>query len=236
MKATSDSAEQPKAVRHAAPARRTGERAGIAEALHARLDGQAAGGVGAHAASARGVVSAQAIWPLRAAAVLLCLALASTYLLSGLYARYTTSATGTDEARVAVFGSSESVTLDSGDGLLASMIPGNSITYTITVSNAQGNRISEVAQSYNVEVETAGNLPLSFALSENGKGAITESSATSSAFSIHTFAADDMHFAAGDSQSKTYQLTVTWPADKIDAKYANVPDFIQVNVNASQID
>lgn len=186
--------------------------------------------------AAKRLEAVQAVCPLRIAAVLLCLVLVSTYLLSGLYARYTTSATGTDEARVAVFGSSESVTLDSGGGLLASMVPGNSATYKITVSNAQGDRVSEVAQSYNVEVETAGNLPLTFTLSENGKGTIAESSSASAAFSIHSFAADDMRFAAGAPQSKTYWLTVTWPANKNDAKYANVPDFIQVNVNVSQID
>lgn len=187
--------------------------------------------------------AAQANWPLRAAAVLLCLVLVSTYLLTNLYARYTAADTGSDSARVALFGSSESVTLDNGNSQLASMVPGDTATYKITVSNARGENVSEVAQSYNVEVETAGNLPLTFALSEVGGGTISESSATESStetstrtFPTHTFASNDMRFAAGSPQSKTYQLTVTWPADKTDAKYANVPDFIQVNVNVLQID
>lgn len=182
--------------------------------------------------------AAQANWPLRVAAVLLCLVLVSIYLLTNLYARYTAADTGSDSARVALFGSSESVTLDNGSNRLAGMVPGDTATYEITVSNARGNNVSEVAQSYSIEVETAGNLPLTFALSEKGASAIPESpTATSTrAFPTHTFVSDDMHFAAGTAGSKTYKLTVTWPADKTDAKYANVPDFIQVNVNVSQID
>lgn len=53
------------------------------------------------------------IWIFRIAAVLLCLTVLSVWGTSGLYARYSTSTSGSDGARVALWGSSESIQLDS---------------------------------------------------------------------------------------------------------------------------
>lgn len=81
--------------------------------------------------------------PMCAALILLCLVLVSSHLTSGLYARYTSSSTGSDSARVAKFevetsGANEniSVTADTDSSQ-------NGTTYTITIENK-----SEVAVSY----------------------------------------------------------------------------------------
>ena len=172
--------------------------------------------------------TAEANWPLRTAAVLLCLVLVSTYLLSGLYARHATTANGSDSARVALFGHDETVTLD--EESLQGLKPGDSRTYTIAVTNARGENVSEVAQRYSINVVTAGNLPLEFSLKKGSELVSSDSTGK-------TFSADDMVFAEGESKQEVkYTLTATWPASKNGSKYAGVPDFIQVNVNAQQID
>lgn len=80
--------------------------------------------------------------PMCVALVLLCLVLVSAHLTSGLFARYTSSSTGSDSARVAKF---EVVTTGSTSGI--SVKTGTSdpdtTSYTITIENK-----SEVAVSY----------------------------------------------------------------------------------------
>ena len=82
--------------------------------------------------------------PMCAALVLLLMTMISIHLTSGLYARYTTTATGSDSARVAkwdVKGSSNNTALSIQN------LPGNdSGTYSFTVTND-----SEVATEYTVE-------------------------------------------------------------------------------------
>lgn len=74
--------------------------------------------------------------PMVAALILLLMTMISVHMTSGLYARYTTSASGTDSARVAKFDVDSAVSRND-DG-----------TYTLTVTNK-----SEVAVEYSIVVE-----------------------------------------------------------------------------------
>jgi len=94
--------------------------------------------------------------PLCAAAVLLCLTLVSIHLTSGLYARYTASATGSDSARVAKF--DVAVSIAPADGGVTLSNENKSGSYTIIIENK-----SEVAIEY--------SLALSFADRPDGLGA-----------------------------------------------------------------
>ena len=85
---------------------------------------------------------------LGAAALLLCLCMISAHFTTGLYARYTTRASGSDSARVAKF----SVQIVSATEEVAPDENGQA-TYNVTVSN-----LSEVAVSCLVELEFAKTL------------------------------------------------------------------------------
>lgn len=83
---------------------------------------------------------------MRIAAVLLCLVMVSVHLMSGMYAKYTTNGSGTDDARVAKF----DVEINGSADVTVDCKTGDNGTYEITVNNK-----SEVAVSYTISVTTA---------------------------------------------------------------------------------
>lgn len=166
------------------------------------------------------------------AAGVLCLLLAVLLTMPGLYARYTSGSGTGDAARAAIFGHSETITLPTE--WTSILVPGESGTYTLTVSNANEEKVSEVAQKYNLEVLTAGNLPLEFQLTKDGT--VIGSFAESQTDAGYTFQNGDMHFEPGTKEEHIYQLTVSWPQEKKDAALAEIPDFIEIHINAEQAD
>ena len=80
---------------------------------------------------------------MRLAAVLFCMVMFSTYLMGGLYARYTVKGTGKDSARVAAF----DVRTSGPEGVQVLYSQGDSGEYKLEVVNA-----SEVAISYTIRV------------------------------------------------------------------------------------
>lgn len=176
-------------------------------------------------------------WIIYILAVLLCLVLASFWLMSNIYARYTSEASGSDQARVAVFGHSQSITLSNED-VMKALKPGADFTYTLRVANYDATRTSEVALQYSMEIVTAGNLPLTYTLyrqegqNEQMIGSFTESSDKKT----EKITNDDMRFTAGTNAESSYVLKVQWPADKNGEIYAGIPDEITVNIHVDQID
>lgn len=178
-------------------------------------------------------------WILYTFTILLCLVLASFWLMCNIYARYTSQASGSDSARVALFGHDESVVLESGTDGMSGLKPGDSRIYTLTVSNTKNQAISEVTIDYTLEIVTTGNLPLKYTVyKKNGSqtdtevGTFEETSATMK----KTFRTEDMHFEAGVQGSVEYTVLVEWQADKKSASYAGMPDDITVNINVEQAD
>lgn len=169
-------------------------------------------------------------WILYAAVLLLCLTAASVYAVGTLQARYSSRASGSGGASVALWASTQTVTLN---GTLPAQ-PGGSCTYPISVSNTKDGKTCEVSQSYSITVKTAGNLPLSFSLTRDGTevGTFTESAGAPD----WTVEADDMAFPAGTAGTHNYVLTVTWPAGQTDEALMGLPDFIQIDITARQID
>ena len=167
------------------------------------------------------------------AAVLLCLVLASFWLMSNIYARYSSTASGSDSARVAIFGHDQSISLTNENGMTG-LKPGDSRTYTVKVANYKGEIVSEVALKYNLEIVTAGNLPLKYTISKDGKeiGFYEETSDDVK----RTITNDDMKFSAGTKNEENYAIQISWPSDKNDASYAGIPDDITLNINVEQID
>lgn len=167
--------------------------------------------------------------PVRAAAVLLCLALVSTYFVSDLFARYTTSDQSSDSARVAKFSIESSEILSQFIGV--SLAPGGTDERTFTVENN-----SEVDVEYTVTVDNVTkNLPLKLSL---------ETVAPSSSTVQIDGTTATAHQNPG-SHEDTYKLRITWPKDT--AKYEEsdaardialmgMVDHIAVVVKAVQID
>lgn len=93
--------------------------------------------------------------------LLLSLSLLSMWLLGNMYARYTTTASGGDGARVAAY---VFQLQDGADSTVLSLDkihkPGDQQTYTFTVTNKRDSLISEVAQEYSIKLEINGSMPL----------------------------------------------------------------------------
>lgn len=171
-------------------------------------------------------------WIVYTLAILLCLVLVSFWLMCNLYAKYTAEASGGDTARVALWGSHQSITLAEGDKLPQS--PGESCTYTVIISNERNSKISETAQKYSIEVITSGNLPLTYKISKEDVdvGSFLETSENKT----WKISNNNMVFAAGIAGTHTYKLTVTWPDNEKSANLASVPDFIQIKICTEQVD
>jgi len=164
--------------------------------------------------------------PLRVAAVLLYLTLISTYLVSGLFARYAASGQVGDQARVAAF------SIEGGGDFYKSVqtniIPGEPQTVSLVIYNN-----SEVSVEYSVEVtNVTNNLPLTFTMEE------VDSSPEFTAESETGFTARQLP----GSHTDQYKLTITWPEPADDDAKARalermgMVDYITVKVTATQID
>lgn len=117
--------------------------------------------------------------PMCAALILLMLTMISIHLTSGLYARYTATATASDSARVAKFDVEGTLTATATNG-----------EYTLTVDNK-----SEVAVKYKVIVTFGEALPGTDTLAITLSGA--GSSALDTAKKIYTFTSDDWTLPPG---------------------------------------
>ncbi len=158
--------------------------------------------------------------PIRIAALLLCLTLFSTYLVTGLFARYTTSAQGSDNARVAKFSIEGSGTLL--QPIVADLIPGKTQSETLILENK-----SETAVEYTITVTNVyGNLPLEFTL--------TGGSANSTVHEKGVSTITDQLLPG--NHEDTYTLEINWPASTEDLDLIGMVDYVTVTVTAAQID
>ena len=153
---------------------------------------------------------------LRAATVLLGMVLVSLYLVCGLYAKYTSSATGSDTARVAKFDILAEGKV--GEEMIgADLAPGEELNIQLKVQIK-----SEVAVEYTISVNNVTkNLPLTFKMGGTvyeGGGEFTE------------------RLEANGADLMIYNLTVSWPEEYNSSEYAGLVDMIKVSVSASQID
>ena len=145
-----------------------------------------------------------------AVCALLFLLLFSMQLGVSLQASYASSENSSDQARVAVFASDKKMTFD-----LSSLTkPGDSKTFTVTVANYDGNKVCEVMQRYTLTATTQGNLPLTITVDKALTGT----------------------FAAGEKQSITYNITVTWPENENNYLLADEVDVVVLIVEAAQVD
>lgn len=161
-------------------------------------------------------------WLWRAVWTLLSMVLISTWLLSGLYARFTTSVTGEDSARVAKF----KITADTTkfvDSFSKTLTPQSEpLSYQLTVDNA-----SETAVKITAFLESEGNIPLIFTYSKDGG---TEKNMTK----------EDGDVSFSDSLTPAdnciYEIRLKWDDTRAEYAYADGVAALRLRVTAEQID
>ena len=164
---------------------------------------------------------------IRAAAVLLMLVLVSTSMVTGRYARYTTSASGEDSARVARFSVTDTISTEAGKHFSTSnevdilFTPGYIHPVTIIVAND-----SEVAISYTVTPEVPyNNLGLQFSMSKK-QADNSYASLGAGVYGCELAPNEDAEFI----------LYITYPSTGNDQLNMGKVDIVRLTLNATQID
>lgn len=143
------------------------------------------------------------------AMILLCLTLISTHLTAGLYARYTSTGTGTDEARVAKFEVTESGAFTTT--FQAETYPGDTEERKIQIENK-----SEVAVNCTVTLNNKyQNLPIRLMI--NGEE-------------------NTCSIPLAPGEKGAYTVEFSWQASGNDLAYIGMVDLIEVQLTAEQID
>ncbi len=166
-------------------------------------------------------------------AVLFCATLFSMHFTGGLYARYSTSASGSDSARVAKFDVNPTFTITergtTAQNIRVDVTPGNTQIAKLTIVNN-----SEVAVEYKLEVKNVtGNL-------KSLKYKLVKKDADSAA--VTTDKHENGISISGATQlpgnhTDTYNLEIVWEANGEDAlEFIDMLDYITVSVTATQVD
>ncbi len=169
------------------------------------------------------------------AGVLLILTLVSTSIVSGLFAQYTSSDSGSDLARVAKFavtGTGFSQTFN----LQAKMKPGDVLNYTETGDDHRGafeiSNQSEVTVQYTLTIRnTTNNLPLALKVKLNG--AEVDKSTEFTSADGYTYSTT---LAPNGTAAEKCEFKIEWPAASNDLVYSGQLDNIAITVKAIQVD
>lgn len=147
---------------------------------------------------------------LRIAAVLLVLVMLSTSMVAGRYARYTTTASGYDAARIARFSVTESG--DLRQTFKVKVSPGEAVPITVQLKND-----SEVAVAYTVSAENYfRNLPLEFTVIDTATSQPAQPLAP--------------------GETRELALQIFWQEDITDDKYIGMVDLIHLTIRVTQVD
>ena len=117
---------------------------------------------------------------------------------------------------------------------LKNMQPGDSKTIDIWVQNWKNNggaaMVSGYDQSFNLELETTGNLPLAFVLYEEGQGAINFTRVDS-----YHYRSNSLTFSADDPETREFVLTASWPGELKAERYRHEIDYLVLKISAVQM-
>lgn len=170
----------------------------------------------------------------RVAALLVCLVLITTYLLSGAYSKFFSGASGGDSARVARF----SPKFTSAKVLDFEKTPGYTAKIDFSVQNFTGENPSEVAMKYKIVLKTTGNIPLKFILLDKSENTTIETwdcNGTSGEQKYY-YTNDTLVFGVGTKASIDYKLKIEWPSDRNNAQFSGMTDAVYLSVEFEQID
>lgn len=174
----------------------------------------------------------------RVAALLLCLVLITTYLLSGAYSKFFSGASGGDSARVAHFSPNftSAMVVD-----FKNATPGDATEINFTVQNYSGEKMPEVAMKYKILLKTTGNIPLTFTLLDSSENKLLDSPWDCNGTSgecEYEYTDSSLVFSAGRQETDRYKLNIKWPADADlnSAQFSGMTDAVYLSVEFLQID
>jgi len=142
-------------------------------------------------------------------------------------ARYSDKISKTGTLSVAKYSLNETGTLD-----LGMISPGEKLTYNFEVSNKEDEKISEVAQHYNIKITTTNNLPLIYTLT--GTNTTNTGSLASNLDETTLITSTPGVLPHTKNTTHSYVLTVEWPSDKTESMYLNEVDKVSLNIEAVQ--
>ena len=178
----------------------------------------------------------------RVAALLVCLVLITTYLLSGAYSKFYTSVYGGDSARVARFSpkfttSTEIITVENQLPGFPD-VPNNSYVIDFTVQNTSDDKVSEVAMKYKIILKTTGNIPLKFTLLDNSGNTTFETWDCDGIRGERSYEYIDssLIFGVGTKETVNYKLKIEWPSDRNNARFSGMTDAVYLAAEFEQID
>ena len=114
--------------------------------------------------------------------------------------------------------------------------PGESTETTFTVTNEKNGAVSEVKLQYHMKLETANNLPLTFALvHDETQGAADQNWIAAGSIAGNTTIGPGAFFP-GEKAAHRYILTIGWPesAEADDVDYADEIDYVRLKIHAEQ--
>lgn len=174
------------------------------------------------------------IFVFRIAALLVCLVLITTYLLSGAYSKFYTSASGGDSARVAHF----SPSFNFNKIIVSDQLPGYSKEIPFKVKNTSGDKASEVAMKYKIVLKTTGNIPLIFTLLDDGERTTLQAWNCDgiSGDKTYEYTSDSLVFGVGTKETVQYKLKIEWPEAQNNARFSGMTDAVYLSAEFEQID
>ena len=169
----------------------------------------------------------------RIAALLACLTLMTTYLLSGAYSKFFSGASGGDGARVARF----SPGFTSAKVLDFEKTPGYNAEIGFSVQNYSDDSLPETAMKCKIVLKTTGNIPLTFTLMDSAENPLqTWECDGTSGEQLYEYSDSSLVFSMGVKQSQAYKLKAEWKSDKKDARFSGMTDAVYVEAVFEQID
>ena len=173
---------------------------------------------------------------------ILLLTMVSLMVVSLSFARYSTQVSGMATASVAAWGADYTTSEQVSNTIdISGLVPGGTQDYKFRIINEKDGKISEVAQSYSITVDTTGNLPLEFVLSLDpastvqGKTLVNSSAPAALTFTNNKSVMEGGELPPAISSSHDYILTISWPEGQNGAVYSGEIDLVTLTVKAQQI-
>ena len=167
------------------------------------------------------------------AALLVCLVLITTYMLSGAYSKFFSGASGGDGARVARFSpkftSDKTITVNN-------QIPGYNDKISFTVQNTSDDKVSEVAMKYKIVLKTTGNIPLTFTLLDGEVHTLQAWNCDGTSGECVYEYDPSRVFGVGTNEKDNYSLKIEWENTKNDARFSGMTDAVYLAAEFEQID
>lgn len=171
------------------------------------------------------------IFVMRLAALLLSLVMLTTGMVSGRYARYSSSASGSASARVAKFSVAQTIEFESNTQRttlpIEKLLPGETVTATVTVDYHMDVAAKSTITATNAYEGVPGNLPLTFLVYEANT---THGTAAAGSYS---FTAD---CPRGNGYEKVYTVEINFPNTGNPQAYNGMVDFVTITVTTEQAD